>query len=91
MTPGPVPASVRVLAEGEADVEAALLKAGIPADFLSTYMDPGPSEGCGWPCGVWIEEMSDDDTMVTVTIRADGVYRLESGPAEEYHDDSGDD
>lgn len=39
-------------------------------------------QGYAWPGGKWVNELCDDTTMVTVTLQADGICRLESGPAD---------
>lgn len=75
----------RVLAEGEDEVIAFLESAGIPdfgIDAMLQGADAAP--GSGWPWGSRVEEASDENTVVTVTRRDDGVYRVESGPAEEF-------
>jgi hypothetical protein len=73
----------KVLATGEAEVTRYLEKAGVP-DFGITAMLDGAQDAPGrWPWGVWLDEASDDQVAVTVTFES-GVFRVESGSADEY-------
>jgi hypothetical protein len=82
LAPAPAIDVPKILAEGEAEVIAFLEQAGVPGDFAYSYLDLAGGEGCAWPGGKWVNELCGDTTMVTVTQQDDGVYRLESGPAD---------
>ena len=71
-----------ILAEGESAVIAFLEQTGVPSDFVDLYFGAGGHEGEPWPGGRWINELCDDTRMVTLTERDDGMFRLQSGPAE---------
>jgi hypothetical protein len=79
--------SVSIIAEGEQAVITFLEEAGVPEFAIDTYLEgTKAAPRMGWPWGAWVEEASDDDRVATVTRRADGIYRVESGPAQEFED-----
>jgi len=76
-----MPAGWRILAGGE-EPAVALLRGEGEADFgIEAILEhPGPD----WHAGVWPDERRGyEGRMRTVTYR-DGVYRVESGPEDEF-------
>lgn len=76
---------VKVLATGEDDVTR-YLAARAPDFAVEAMLDGACDQPGRWPFGTIVDEASTTDTIVIVNWQ-DGIYRIESGPAEEYFDD----
>ena len=76
-----MPAGWRILVEGEEPVVSFLRAEGEPDFGIEAILEhPGPD----WYTGVWLDERRGyEGQMRTVTYR-DGVYRVESGPEDEF-------
>jgi hypothetical protein len=83
----PMPPGWRILAEGEESVVSFLRAEGETDSGIEAILDhPGPD----WYTGVWLDEHRGyEGQMRTVTYR-DGVYRIESGPEDDFWADSAD-
>lgn len=74
-----MPPGWRILVEGEESVVSLLLAEG-GYDYETVLEHPGPD----WYSGVWLDERRGyEGQMRTVTYR-DGVYRIESGPEDDF-------
>ena len=80
---------IKVLTAGEAEVIKYLEKAGVPDFGIETMLDGAQDNPGRWPMGSWVDETSNDEVMVTVSFQ-NGVFRVESGSAEEFFADADD-
>jgi hypothetical protein len=76
---------INVLATGEDDVTR-YLAARAPDFAVQTLLDLACDHPGRWPAGTIVDEASTSDTIVVITWQ-DGIYRIESGPADDYFDD----
>jgi hypothetical protein len=69
-----------------------LENAGVPDFGIDALLDGAQDNHGRWPWGVMVDETSTADVVVVINYK-DGIYRIESGPAEEYfgEDDEGGD
>ncbi len=76
-----MPAGWRILAEGEEEVVAFLRADGEIASGIAAMFE---HQGPDWYTGVWLDEhRGHEGQMRTITCR-DGVYRIESGPEDDF-------